>query len=178
MRQIRSKMAKLALVGIALLGNVPPVEAAPRFAPPRLAVKNFDQLVRSVPRPYNPSMDADKALAAARQRAKRAGKMLLLDFGANWCISCRALAGTLQLEPMRRFVDKHFVLVIIDVDHFDRNMHIPASYGVDQLPSLPSLLVIDPQRDELVNEGEVSIFTHLKRQDPQAIADWLAKWAR
>ena len=178
MKQGRSRIVSLALCGLAMLGNAPSAQGSMRYAPPRLAVASFDQLVRSAPHPYDQHRDADKALDAARQRAKRTGKMLLLDLGANWCISCRALSGTLQLETMRRFVDKHFVLVTVDVGRFDRNMHIPTSYGVDQLPGLPSLLVIDPQRDELVNEGEVSIFAHLKRQTPQAIADWLAKWAR
>ena len=169
-------MPKVALIALALLASPTAAHGAPRHVPPKLAVEGFDQLAQPLPRPYVNRTGTDKLVETARQRAKREGKLLLLDLGANWCGSCRSLAGTLKLAPMRRFVDEHFVLVIIDVGRFDRNMQIPALYDVDQLPGLPSLLIIDPQRDQLINEGEVSIFAHLPRQTPQAVADWLAQW--
>ena len=175
MRRKRSGMAKLILAVLALLASPAAVQAA---TPPKLGLRSFDQLPQPLPLPYDERMDADKLVDAARQQAKRSGKLLLLDLGANWCPSCRMLAGTLKLAPLRRFVARHFVVVTIDVGRFDNNMHIPAFYGVDQLAALPSLLMIDPQHDELINEGEVSIFAHLKHHNPQAVADWLAQWPR
>jgi len=39
------------------------------------------------------------------------------------------------------------------------------------------VMVIDPRSDQLLNEGEMSVFAHLPRSNPQAIANWLAQWA-
>ena len=178
MRRKSPRMTRGVLFAVALLTSPVAIHGATAPTPPRLTTESFEGLRQPLPFPYAERADTDKQVAAARQRANREGKLLLLDLGANWCSSCRSLAGTLELPQMRRFVNDHFVVVVINVGRFDRNMHIPARYDVDQLPGLPALLIIDPRRDELINEGELSIFTHLPHPTPQAVGDWLAKWTK
>ncbi len=170
---IRPFVALLALA----LSFAPAAGAWASPAAPRLGVTSFEKLPQPLPQPFNPKANARKNVEAARKKAMREGKLLLIEMGGNWCISCRRFAGTLKLAPMKRFVDRHFVIVPVDVGRLDRNLDIPGRYDVDQLPGLPAVMVIDPRTDQLLNEGEMSVFAHLPRSSPQAIANWLAQWA-
>lgn len=55
---------------------------------------------------------------------------VLVDFYADWCPPCRALAPT--LEELARDVP-HVLIVKVDVD---RNPNLAAQYGVSGIPSL------------------------------------------
>ncbi len=71
----------------------------------------------------------------------------------------------------------HYVLVAVDVGRFDRNLQIPARYGIrSRLEGVPSLLVIDPGSDRLLNPRQVSALADARSMTPQALADWLAQW--
>ena len=126
-------------------------ESARYVAAPRLP-DSFDRLKAPLPAPFDP--------------------------GANWCGYCRNLAGTMALPSMRAFVQRHFVELPVDVGRFDRNLEIAGRYDVDPLPGVPVVLIVDPASDRVLNEGQVSLFVHLKRPGPQEIANWLAQWVR
>lgn len=145
---------------------------------PKLPAANFEQLAKPLPMPFDPKMDAGRQIELARARAKRENKLLLLELGANWCPFCRNYAGTMALPAMRKFADRHFVSLAIDIGKFDRNVWITEHYGLGDLPGIPVLLVIDPADDRLLNEGEVSLFAHLPaKPKPQDIANFVARWA-
>ncbi|HEX5377870.1 MAG TPA: thioredoxin family protein [Phenylobacterium sp.] len=146
---------------------------------PKVSIASYAQLKTPLPYPYDEKADADKVVAAARARAKAQGKVLILDLGGNWCPDCRILAGTLELPEFKKFVDRHFVMVTVDVGRFDRNLQVPAHYGITKrLEGVPALLVIDPRTDRLLNEGRVAELSDARHMSPQALADWLAQWAR
>ena len=154
--------------------------AAALAAPaPRVGIASFAQLQTPLPYPYDESTDADRAVAAAKARARREHKLLLIDLGGNWCADCRILAGTMQLPELKAFVDKHYELVTVDVGRFDKNLQIPAHYGIThRLEGVPSLLVVDPRTDALLDKGHVSALQDARSMTPQALADWLARWTR
>ncbi len=67
----------------------------------------------------------------------------------------------------------------MDVGRFDKNLQIPARYGITKrLEGVPSLLIVDPGTDVLVDKGHVSALEDARSMTPQALADWLAKWTR
>jgi hypothetical protein len=87
------------------------------------------------------------------------------------------LAGTLELPEVKRFVDRHYVLVTVDVGRFDKNLQVPAAYGITKrLEGVPSLLVVDPKTNKLLDGGHVSALADARHMTPQALADWLAQW--
>jgi len=147
--------------------------------PPHVRARSFEQLAQPLPLPYNENADARVTVAKARARARAAHKLLLIDLGGNWCLDCRILAGTMDLPDVSAFVRRHYELVTVDVGRFDRNLDVPAHYGItERLEGVPSLLVVDPGRDRLINAGHVSALADARSMIPQALADWLAQWVR
>ncbi len=144
---------------------------------PRVGITSFAQLQTPLPYPYDEAADANAVVAAAKARARREHKLLLIELGGNWCADCRILTGTIELPEVKAFVDTHYEMVTVDVGHFDKNLQIPAHYGITKrLEGVPSLLIVDPRTDALVDRGHISALEDARSMTPQALADWLAKW--
>jgi thiol:disulfide interchange protein len=168
-------MQRRAVLALPLLAFLP--AAAPDGAP-RLRIGSIQQLPWPLPAPYDSSTDAHAQVKAALARARRSGKPLLIDFGANWCADCRVLAGVLELREMRSWVARHFELVQVDVGQFDRNLDIPKRFSRTPMQAIPAVFVIDGRTGKLRNPGAELALGDARTMSPQAIADWLAKWTR
>lgn len=163
------------LVPLLLLAG-PAVAAVPA---PVAGIASFDQLAKPLPLPYDErSTDDDARVARAATRAKAAGKLLLIDLGGDWCPDCRILAGTMAVPSIKRFVARHYEVVMVDIGRLDRNLQIPRRYGLDKPAGVPALLVVDPRTGRLLNPGRVSALSDARHMTPQALADWLAQWPR
>ena len=170
----------LRLAALALIATAVAAPAAPRgrVAAPHIQTASFERLPTPLPLPYDEKANADAQVATARARAVRTGKRLLIDLGGNWCLDCRLLAGTIDLPEMKRFVDRHFVVVTVDIGRFDKNGQIATGYGVKgRLKGVPAVLIVDPRRNVLLNAGHETELADARSMGPQALADWLAKWA-
>jgi thiol-disulfide isomerase/thioredoxin len=174
-------MFRLALAALFLAGVALPAGAAPA---PKVGIASFTQLKTPLPYPYDEKADADPRavnarVAAAKARAKASGKLLLIDLGGNWCGDCRILAATMELPKLKAFVDRHYELVEIDVGRMDKNLQVPAAYGITKrLEGVPSLLVVDPRTDRLLNAGRTANLSDARHMTPQSLADYLAHWTR
>lgn len=165
-----------ATIAFALLGASGAAAGVPA---PKVSISSYEQLKTPLPYPYDEAADADAAVAKAKARAKSSRKMLLIGLGGNWCGDCRILAATMELPEMKAFVAKHFEVVEVDVGRFDKNLQIPARYGITQrLEGVPALLVVDPATDRLLNKDTVASLADARHMSPQALADWIAQWAR
>jgi thiol-disulfide isomerase/thioredoxin len=153
------------------------VLAGPALAsvPPKVSIATLAQLPTPLPAPFDAAADARADVAAARDAARREHKLLLIDLGGNWCGDCRVLAGILRLPEVAAFVQAHYVLVNVDVGHMNRNLDIPARYGVRKLDGVPSLLVVNAH-GELKDAGHVAALADARHMTPQGLADWLARW--
>jgi thiol-disulfide isomerase/thioredoxin len=163
------------LTGILLA--VSSAAVAADSAAPQVSISSASALPTPLPLPYDPNADAQAQLAAALTAAKADGRRVLLDFGGNWCPDCRVLAGIMELPEVKPWLDRHFVVVPIDVGRMDRNLDIPARYGVPKLRGVPHVLVLDTDGTPLnpLDTGELPNARNLK---PQAVVDWLARWAK
>lgn len=163
---------------LATLALAATAAAAPASAP-KVGIASFAQLQTPLPYPYDEAADADAAVAKAKARAKASGKLLLIDLGGNWCGDCRILTATVDRPDLRAFVDRHYETVLVDVGHFDKNLQVPAHYGItERLEGVPALLIVDPKTDKLLDGGHVSALQDARHMTPQALADWLAQWTR
>ena len=164
-----------ALAVAATLLSTGAADAATRA--PRVKAASFDQLAKPLPLPYSDDADATRAVAAAKARAAKSGKLLLIDLGGNWCLDCRILAGTMDLPEMKAFMARHFEMVTVDIGRFDKNLQIPAHYGITKrLAGVPALLIVDAKTDRLLNKGRESALQDARSMTPQSLADWLAQW--
>lgn len=167
--------ALAAAAFVALLAVAP----LPAFAAkaPTVALKSLADLPTPLPYPYNETADAEADVAAAIKRAKAAKKLVLIDFGGNWCPDCRIFAGLIEQPDVKKFVDKHYEVVTVDVGRYTKNMQIPARYGIEKLKGVPSFLVVDT-KGKLVNDGAFFALTDARSMTPQSITDWLAQWVK
>lgn len=151
--------------------------AAAHVVAPRVSIATLDQLPQPLPLPYNANADARRAVATAKARALKGHKTLLIDMGGNWCLDCRLLAGVMDLPAMRGFVARHYEVVTVDIGRFDRNLDIPARYGIKgRLAGVPALLIVDPRTDRVLNAGRETALADARSLSPQGLADWLAQW--
>ena len=168
------KIAVAPVLALASLAASAPAISAPA---PKLHVQTIEALA-PLPLPYDEKADAASAVAAAKAHAKASHKLLLIDFGGNWCPDCRVLAGVMKQPEMRAFLQRHYQMVTVDIGRFDRNMDIPAHYGFKELKGVPAVFIVDPKTDRLVNGKSVIALADARTMTPQAIADWLARWTK
>ncbi len=166
-----------ALAAAAVLALAGPALATP--VAPKVGIASFAELPTPLPYPYDEAANADRVVAAAKARALAHHKLLLIDLGGNWCGDCRVLAGTMALPTLKAFVAAHYEMALVDVGRFDKNLQIPARYGIhNRLEGVPALLIIDPRTDRLLDAGHVAALADARHMTPQALADWLAQWVR
>jgi thiol-disulfide isomerase/thioredoxin len=169
-RQLAASLLALALAA--------PAVAAPAAAP-KVGIDSFAQLQTPLPYPYDEAANADAQVAQAKARARASGKLLLIDLGGNWCGDCRILNATIERPELKAFVERHYQVVLVDVGRFDKNLQVPAHYGItERLEGVPALLIVDPKTDKLLDGGHVSALADARHMTPQALADWLAQWTR
>ena len=167
------KLCVLALAGLTLLAG--PALAAKA---PQIGIASLKELPVVERAPYDPAADANAAVDAAFARAKKNGKRVLIDLGGNWCGDCIVLANMMQLPELKPFLKAHFEIVAVDVGRFDKNMQIPARFGItERLAGVPSVIVAEPD-GRFVNQGNIVALADARHMSPQAIADWLAQWAK
>lgn len=151
-------------------------------APPKVtSISALVQLQTPLPFPYNENADPDKAVDAVLARAKAEHKRAFIDLGGNWCGDCRVLAGLMELPELKNFIAAHYVVAVVDVGRFNRNLQIPARWGmVEALKEggAPTVLIVDPVTDSVVNAGHTGALEDVRHMTPQAIADWIAEWAK
>jgi thiol-disulfide isomerase/thioredoxin len=166
--------AAVTALAVALIAAAAPVAvmAAPA---PKMAIASLADLPTPLPLPYDESADADAAVAAGLAKARATHRLLLLDLGGNWCPDCRLLAGLMRQPELASFVEAHYVVVTVDVGRMNRNLQIPARFGIDRVQGVPSLLVVDGH-GKLLDQGHVFALSDARHMSPQALADWLAQW--
>jgi len=165
-----------AVVALAVLAGACSGKA-PAATAPKLHAQTINALA-PLPLPYDEHANADAAVAAARAKASASHKLLLIDYGGNWCLDCRVLAGVMEQPEMRPFVQQHYVVVKVDSGRFDKNTDIPAHYGFKKVGGVPAVFIVDPGTDRLVNGNSVIALADARSMTPQGIADWLAQWVR
>ena len=69
-------------------------------------------------------------------------------------------------------------VAMVDVGRFDRNLQVPARFGVKtRLKGVPTLLIATPD-GQLVNRDDVFATTSASSMTPKSLADYLAKYAK
>lgn len=154
--------------------------AAPAHAvsAPKVSIASLAQLPIVERAPYDEAANADAAVAAAFARAERSGKRVLIDMGGNWCGDCIVLSNFMRLPEIKAFVTAHYEVAVVNVGRFDTNLQIPARFGIKQrLEGVPALIIAEPN-GKFVNPGHVAALADARNMTPQAIADWIAQWAK
>jgi len=167
-------MRRLAAAVLALSISFSGI-AAQAAPAPVVKITSLAQLPTPLPTPYDAAADPHAQVAAAQAKAHREHKLLLVDLGGNWCPDCRLLSALMHEPEVAAFVQAHYVVVTVDVGHVDKNLDIPAHWGMTKVEGVPNVLIIDAH-DKLVNAGHTSALSDARHMTPQALADYLARW--
>jgi protein disulfide-isomerase len=121
--------------------------------------------------PYDEQADAQHELESALGTARAANKRILIIFGANWCEDCRALDRALHGEALGPVIDAHYVVVKVDVGHFDKNLAFARLYGKPIAKGIPSVVVVTP-KNEIVYETRAGELADARRMGSAAIGSF------
>jgi len=163
----RAGFAAFAFVGLCAM------------AAPHVSTRTLEKLPTPLPLPYNQGQPAMAAVDAAFAKAKAGDKRVIVDLGGNWCGWCRILAGVMALPEVKPFVEANFEVVSVDVSskkgQTDRNLAVVNRFGMQKVKGFPWLVVAEPDGKVLASSSDV---TDERHQTPQAMVDWLAKFAK
>lgn len=173
-------MRMLAIAMLAAFAALGTISSAAASALKITSIASLADLPTPLPYPFDENANADREVDAALARARAEHKLAFIDLGGNWCADCRVLAALLELPEVKTFVDRHYVVVNVDIGRFNRNLQIPARWGiVDRLAGAPSVLIVDPDdNNTLLDRGHIAALEDARHMTPQAIADWLAYWSQ
>src|ERR1043165_30227 len=138
---MRKTTPAMAAAALACWTVLPAAAAGPKVT----SIASLADLPTPLPYPYDENANADRQVDAALAKAKAQHKLAFLDLGGNWCGDCRVLAALLELPEVKAFVERHYVVAKVAMGRFNKNLQIPARWGiVDRLAGAPSVLIVDP----------------------------------
>jgi protein disulfide-isomerase len=139
-------------------------------------------------RPF-PSTNSDaatrKTIDDALATAKSSGRVVLLNFGADWCPECRVLDKVFADPAVAQFLNSNFIVVKIDVgsmvglNYTEKNIDLTMKYGAlatTDSVAIPFVVVLDATGKvvDRTNKGE---WKHAPAITPENVLAVLKSWA-
>ncbi|MFI8100719.1 thioredoxin family protein [Streptomyces sp. NPDC086023] len=155
--------------------RAPAKSAAPVRTPAKPARTSAAPEPAPVPGSGYPTADATARIDAALRAAKSDGRMVLLDFGANWCGNCKAADRVFAQSKTSSILGSSYHMVKIDIGgDSSANSRLLRKYS----PSggtykMPVLVVVSPS-------GTVRTDTHVTGNPPltaEGLNSFLRQWA-
>lgn len=126
--------------------------------------------------PYDAQADGSKQVDSALVSARKEGKRVLLQFGANWCVWCVRLHALFASdERIAARLRESYVVVLIDVNE-GRNAGVNERYGKPTRLGLPAIVLLDAEGKPLVTQ-DTEEFEVGSGHDPKKVLAFLEKWA-
>jgi thioredoxin-related protein len=135
-----------------------------------------DPAPKGAPNIYDESADGSKQIADALATAKKDDKIVLVQFGANWCGWCHRLHKLFDTDPkIAEELKSHYVVVMVDVNN-NHNKDVNAKYGNPIQHGLPVIVLLDANGKQLTTKdtGELEEGDH---HDPQKVLTFLQTWS-
>jgi thioredoxin-related protein len=124
---------------------------------------------------YDESADGSKQIADALIVARKEGKNVLLQFGANWCIWCHRLHDLYASDKdIAGILKENFVVVMVDVNK-EHNQEVDLKYGHPMSHGLPVIVILNAEGKQLTTKdsGELEEGDH---HSPVKVAAFLKEW--
>jgi len=153
-----------ALAAVFVLGCAAAAPASAQAAGPRPG----QQL-------YDPNADARAQINAALAQSRTDHRLVLLDFGADWCLDCWILERLYQTPQVAGYLDEHFRIVRIDVGQFDRNLPVVNKYGKPIEGGVPAVVVLAPTGQVVATTRDGSLEA-ARRLLPDDLRRMLEQW--
>jgi len=124
---------------------------------------------------YSSEADPKADIASALKQARLEHKRVILDFGGDWCGDCQVLDIYFHQGPNLELLDKNFLIVHVDIGHFDKNLDITEKYGVPLKKGVPALAVLDSD-GKLLYSQQAAEFGDMRYMYATSVTDFLNRW--
>jgi thiol:disulfide interchange protein len=124
---------------------------------------------------YSESADVRAEIQDALSTAASEHKRVILDFGGNWCGDCQVLDIYFHQPPNATLLNASFILVDIDIGHYDHNVDIADKYQVPLQRGVPALAVLD-SNGRLLYSQKTGEFENMRHMDPASVTSFLEQW--
>ena len=175
-------LSAIALVAMAAGASILGCKSAQPASSPVAAVPSTPaarQPVTPVPAVkkhlYSAEADPKADIAAALKQASLEHKRVILDFGGDWCGDCQVLDIYFHQSPNLELLDKNFVVVHVDIGHFDKNLDITEKYNVPLKKGVPALAVLD-SNGKLLYSQQAAEFGDMRYMYANSVTDFLNQW--
>jgi thiol-disulfide isomerase/thioredoxin len=114
-------------------------------------------------------------LAAGLKLAQASHKHVILDFGGNWCGDCIVLDSFFHDPTNRPILDTNYVLVHVNVGHFEFNQDLAARYQVLLTKGVPVLVVLD-EHGKILFSQRTGVFESIRGVQSSSVTSFLVQW--
>ncbi len=125
--------------------------------------------------PYDETAIPQKDIEIALANAQKSGKLVLLDFGANWCPDCVVLSKLFEGATVQPYLQANFYVVKIDVGNWDKNLDISQRYGKPIENGIPAVVVLSPKGD-IIATTKNGALANARTATEQEILGYLKMW--
>ncbi len=142
-----------------------------------ILLKDSDTLKLPLPLPYNGEEYSAEQINNFLDETLQQSKQPILIFGGNWCPDCRILDGTLQLPTIKKFMNKNYNIMHIDIGRYDKNMELISYFGIPKEKGVPRVLVFDKNKI-IINKKSTKEWTTARDRRKQEVFDYFQSLAQ
>ncbi|MBI1406893.1 MAG: DUF255 domain-containing protein [Caulobacter sp.] len=174
-----------ALALVLASASPAPVWAAAKAPPAVDGAPVVGESLRELRRPRRKLYDqaatpaeVNARLDAAFARARLEDKRVIVDLGGDWCGWCLVLAAVMDLPQVKPFIEDNFVVVPVYVPSTgidDDGRKALKRFRTGRVNGYPWLIVAESNGKVLASSSEI---TDEANETPQAMVNWLRRWAR
>ncbi len=133
------------------------------------------------PMKFDPARDAEKDIQNAIGLARKSGRNIFLDVGGEWCIWCHRLDSLFaQNKDLDEFLNRHFVVVKINVSEENKNEKVLSKYP--KVAGYPHIFILNKNGKLLCSQdtGELEYPKGypVKGHDKVKVFAFLKKWTK
>ena len=134
-----------------------------------------DVIQTPLPLPYNAQIYNGNDIEDFIRTTIEDNKQPILIFGANWCPDCQILSAVLSLPTVKKFMDQHFSVILIDLGRYEINMNLLELVGISQKDGVPRVVIFDKNR-KATNLETNDIWRTARDRSPQEIFDYFQSY--
>ena len=124
---------------------------------------------------YDPTANAVAAVDSALALARADHKLVLVDFGADWCVDCWLLERLFRDPAVAVYLRDHYHVVKVDVGQFDHNQKLVAKYGNPIEGGVPAAVVLTPTGARIATTRDGSLES-ARSLTPAVVLHMLQTW--
>ena len=108
----------------------------------------------------------------AQQEAAAEDKLLMLVLGADWCHDSVALMERFNEPSLQAELQQKFMMRAVDVGYLTYGFEITEAYGQPTYYGTPTVMIIDPESEQVLNKADWQYWTNAASHDAQTFANY------